>query len=68
MTYRFNPSTGITVTEVFSNSLTYARPPVNEFIGGSSSRVSCCRAVVVGIDNFPIHVFIIRDVEEAISI
>ena len=71
MSYRFNPGTSITVAQVFGNSLTHARPPVipaNEFIGGSSFRVSWRTVIMVGIDNFSIQIFVIRDVEEAITI
>ena len=70
MAYRFDSGTGITVVNVSSNTLVHARPPVipaNKFIGGSSYRVFCCRVVVVGIDNFSIQVFIIRDIEEAVN-
>ena len=71
MSYRFNAGTGVTVAEVSGNSLMHARTPVisaNEFIGGSPSRVSCRRVVMVGIDHFSIQIFIIWDVDEAINI
>ena len=71
MSYRFNSCTGIAVVYVPSDSFAHARPPVvpaNKFISGSAYRVSCRRMVMVGMDNFSVQGFIVRDVEEAINV
>ena len=71
MSYRFDSCTGIAVVQVPSDSLAHARPPVvsaNKLIGGSASRVSCCRVVMMLIDNFPVKGLIVWDVEEAINV
>ena len=71
MLYRFNPSAGIAVTKVTCYSFMHTCPTVvlaNKLVGSSSSLVCCHRVVMVGINDFSVQGFIIKDIKGAINI
>ena len=67
----FDACTGVTIGQVSYNCLAHSRPPVipaNKFIGGSPTRVSGYRVVMIGVNYLPMQVLIFRDIQEAINL
>ena len=57
MANRFDSGTGVTVGKVPCDSFAHSWPPVisgDEFVSGSSSRVSSRRVVMVGMDDIAV--------------
>ena len=53
-----------------STSIRDTRPPVvaaNKFVCGSSTGVTSCGVIMVGVDYLSVQVFVVRNIQEAIN-
>ena len=71
MSDRYNPRAGIAVGQIPSDCYAPAWPPIistDELIGRSSFGVSSCWVIMMGMQDFWIQGFIVRDIKQAIYI
>ena len=62
---RFDGRAGVTIGQVSWNCFVHPRPPIitaKKFIGSSPTRVASCRVIMMGVDDFLIQVFVVRNI------